>query len=263
MSSEGLSSGLIQFSPTSSFVPWEGGDVKDFRVHIRPDYEHWGGGRPALKKSLADLEKELMRVGGQPECTYLVEYNMRALVKLGFDYDKVVPAPIGEHECYSMLREDLLLPVCDHIRQKTNMWMLDDLVIESCHRKLDEQSFKISFHVFFTDVVIVANQISILADQLHLPAAVDKSPWIGNKRRLLRMIGACKAGETAYLKPSATTNNRSIHPLHDHILTFVKGTEYDLTPFVSGSDSPAKSRQRTNRVGGNPEVLRGCALARS
>ena len=228
--------------------------MKDFRVHIRPDYEHWGGGRPALKKSLADLEKELMRVGGQPECTFLVEYNMRALVKLGLDYDKVVPAPIGEHECYSMLREDLLLPVCDHIRQKTNMWMLDDLVIESCHRKLDEQSFKISFHIFFTDVVIVANHISILADQLHLPAAVDRSPWIGNKRRLLRLIGACKEGEMAYLKPSATASNRSIHPLHDHILTFVKGTEYDLTPFVSGSDSPAKSRQRTDRVGGNPET---------
>ena len=112
MSSEGLSSGLIQFSPTSCFVPWEGGDVKDFRVHVRPNYEHWGGARPALKKSLADLEKELMRVGGQPECTYLVEYNMRALVKLSFDY---VPAPIREHECYSMLKEDLLLPVCDHI----------------------------------------------------------------------------------------------------------------------------------------------------
>ena len=228
--------------------------MKDFRVHVRPNYEHWGGARPALKKSLADLEKELMRVGGQPECTYLVEYNMRAQVKLSFDYDKVVPAPIREHECYSMLKEDLLLPVCDHIRQKTNTWMLDDLVIESCHRKLDEQNFKISFHVFFTDVVIMANQISILADQLHLPAAVDRSPWIGNKRRLLRIIGACKEGETAYMKPSATANNRSIHPLHDHILTFVKSTEYDLTPFVSGSDSPAKSRQRTARVGGNPET---------
>jgi len=58
---EGLSSGLTQFSPTSSFVPWEGGDLKDFRVDVRPNYEHWGGGRPALKKSLADLEKELMR----------------------------------------------------------------------------------------------------------------------------------------------------------------------------------------------------------
>ena len=84
MSSEGLSSGLIQFSPTSSFVPWEGGDVKDFRVDVRPDMKHWGGGRPALKKSLADLEKELMRVGGQPECTFYVEYNLRAKGKYLF-----------------------------------------------------------------------------------------------------------------------------------------------------------------------------------
>lgn len=145
---------------------------------------------------------------------------------------------------------------CDYIRQKTNVWMLDDLVILSCHRKLDEHRFKISFHVFFTDVVIVANQISVLADELHLPAAVDRSPWIGNKRRL-RLVGACKEGETAYLKPVSMANNRSIHSLHDHILTFVKGSEYDLTPFVSGHDSPAKSKQRTDRVrgnGGNPDT---------
>ncbi|KAL3135217.1 hypothetical protein ABBQ38_006297 [Trebouxia sp. C0009 RCD-2024] len=132
--------------------------------------------------------------------------------------------------------------------------MLDDLVVSSCHRKLDEHRFKISFHVFFTDVIIVANQISVLADQLHLPAAVDRSPWTGNKRRLSRLVGACKEGETAYMKPMSPANNRSIHPLHDHILTFVKGSEYDLTPFVSGGDSPAKSKQRTERVCGNPET---------
>ncbi|DBB03047.1 TPA: hypothetical protein ACH3X1_000025 [Trebouxia sp. C0004] len=49
-------------------------------------------------------------------------------------------------------------------------------------------------------------------------------------------------------------NNRSTRPLHDHIFTFIKGTEYYLTPDVSGSDSPAKSRQRSERVGGNPET---------
>ncbi len=144
MSSEGLSSGLIQFSPTSSFVPWEGGDVKDFRVDVRPDLKHWGGGRPALKKSLAALEKELMRVGGQPECTYYVEHNLRAKVKLAFDYEKVVPTPLGEHECYSILEGDLLRPMCDYIRQKTTVWMLDDVVILSCHRKVEEHRFKIS-----------------------------------------------------------------------------------------------------------------------
>ncbi|KAL3134303.1 hypothetical protein ABBQ38_006565 [Trebouxia sp. C0009 RCD-2024] len=249
MASEGLSSGLVQFSPTSSFVPWEG-----FRVDLRPDLKHWGGERPALKKSLADIEKELMRIGGQPECTYLQEYSMRAKVKLAFDYEKVVHVPIGEQECYRILEADLLRPVCNHIRLKTNIWMLDDLVVSSCHRKLDEHRFKISFHVFFTDVIIVANQISVLADQLYLPAAVDRSPWTGNKRRLLRLVGACKEGETAYMKPMSPANNRSIHPLHDHILTFVKGSEYDLTPFVSGGDSPAKSKQRTERVCGNPET---------
>lgn len=152
---------------------------------------------------------------GQPECTYYVEYNLKAKGKLAFDYEKVVPTSLGDRECYSILEEDLLRPVCDYILQKTNVWMLDDLVILSCHRKLDEHRFKISFHVFFTDVVIVANQISVLADQLHLPAAVDRSPWISNKRRLLRLVGACKEGETAYLKPVSTVNNRSIHALHD------------------------------------------------
>ena len=91
----------------------------------------------------------------------------------------------------------------------------------------------------------MANQISVLADQLKLPAAVDRTPWTGNKRRLLRLVGACKEGEAAYLKPVSTANNRSIHPLHDHILTFVKGSEYDLTLFVSGHDSPSLSSALT------------------
>ena len=157
-------------------------------MDLRPDLKHWGGGRPALKKFLADLEKELMRVGGQLECTYLEEYSMMAMVKLAFDYDKVVLAPLGQQECYSMLEADLLRPVCDHILQKTNLWMMHDLIVLSCHRKLDEHKFKISFHVFFTDVIIVANQISVLADQLDLPTAVDRSPWTGNKRRLFRLL---------------------------------------------------------------------------
>ncbi len=219
-------------------------------MDLRPDLKHWGGGRPALKKFLADLEKELMRVGGQLECTYLEEYSMMAMVKLAFDYDKVVLAPLGQQECYSMLETDLLRPVCDHILQKTNLWMMHDLIVLSCHRKLDEHKFKISFHVFFTDVIIVANQISVLADQLDLPTAVDRSPWTGNKRRLFRLVGACKEGETAYMQPMSMASNRSIHPLHDHILTFTKGSEYDLTALPSPSSAPTElaATQRLDRT---------------
>ena len=39
--------------------------------------QHW-------KKSVADLEKDLMRVGGQPECIYLIRYNMPGIGEVEF-----------------------------------------------------------------------------------------------------------------------------------------------------------------------------------
>ena len=41
----------------------------------------------------------------------------------------------------------------------------------------------------------------------------------------MRMVGACKEGTEDYFKPIALSEAKVMHPFHEHIFTFVKGTE--------------------------------------
>lgn len=52
----------------------------------------------------------------------------------------------------------------------------------------------------------------------------------GQGRRLMRMVGACKEGTEDYFKPTTFFDSKvPLHPFHDHIFTFLKGTETDVT----------------------------------
>ncbi len=46
----------------------------------------------------------------------------------------------------------------------------------------------------------------------------------------MRMVGACKEGTEVYFKPTAFPELAiPLHPFHDHIFNFLKGTEVDIT----------------------------------
>ena len=46
----------------------------------------------------------------------------------------------------------------------------------------------------------------------------------------MRMVGACKEGTEDYFKPTTFFDSKvPLHPFHDHIFTFLKGTETDVT----------------------------------
>ena len=45
----------------------------------------------------------------------------------------------------------------------------------------------------------------------------------------MRMVGACKEGTEDYFKPTALPEAKVVHPFNDHIFTFLKGTEVDVT----------------------------------
>jgi len=88
---------------------------------------------------------------------------------------------------------------------------------------------------------ITASRISVLADALRLPECVDRAPFRGAGKHLMRMVGACKEGTNSYFKPS---QGLPCHPLHEHILTLLTGEEVDISDLYPDPDQPTVLRPR-------------------
>ncbi len=87
---------------------------------------------------------------------------------------------------------------------------------------------------------ITASRISVLADALRLPECVDRAPFRGAGKHLMRMVGACKEGTNSYLPIQGLPR----HPLHEHILTFLTGEEVDVSDLYPDPDQPTVLRPR-------------------
>ena len=63
----------------------------------------------------------------------------------------------------------------------------------------------------------------------------------------MRMVGACKEGTEDYFKPVALPEAKVVHPFHDHVFTFLKGTEVDVTQMFPTKPLPS-SRARSEEA---------------
>ena len=63
----------------------------------------------------------------------------------------------------------------------------------------------------------------------------------------MRMVGACKEGTEDYFKPTALPEAKMVHPFHDHVFTFLKGTEVDVTQMFPAKPLPS-SRARSEEA---------------
>ena len=63
----------------------------------------------------------------------------------------------------------------------------------------------------------------------------------------MRMVGACNAGTEDYFRPTSLSQAKVVHPFQDHVFTFLKGTEVDVTQLFPTKPLPS-SRARSEEV---------------
>lgn len=115
-------------------------------------------------------------------------------------------------------------------------------------RKTDE-GYKFSMHIFINNVVCSAQSLKHLHSILDLPEWVDVKPYdihTPDSRRLLRLLGASKTGNSTYMKPCSLLGPNLVHPppLQDYIITYHDGNEVDITETLVDPDDRPTSRPR-------------------
>lgn len=177
MPSHSLTGGRCKFTPPTAFVP----GLAEFRAKVRPNKFHWQGSKPAVLHSIPQLERVLYQIGGQPECEYLLEYNVSDVTKLFFDVEWVSIDRLTVDQAFQKVLTEVIEPVNAFILSKTAQHTdVQELVVEEACRKLTfGGGYKQSFHVIYPNIAIRAKLIAALADHLELPALVDRAPYQG------------------------------------------------------------------------------------
>lgn len=176
--SASLSSGIIKFAPNEEYV----NNLNSFRLALRPNKYHWKDRKPALSKSLQWLHEELWKIGGKPECRFLVEYGMADVIKLILDVEWFSVTFESMPDAFQRLQETVLGPVNVYLEAKTGRsFGNEDIVISEACRQLADGTWKMSFHVSWKDVCVRAGAIYHLIEHLELPDIVDRSPFRGKE----------------------------------------------------------------------------------
>ncbi|DBA88292.1 TPA: hypothetical protein ACH3X1_016552 [Trebouxia sp. C0004] len=172
------------------------------RIAVRPSKFHWGKERAAVFKSPAALNREIDFIGCTAKCNNYLKYNGRSCVNVFFDIEWMQDAPVIDGLALARIIAEVINPVIAALfNLTTHSQVADEIVVEQCH-KVEGDQWKASFHVIFPDFCCTASNLSAMADALDLPEYVDRTPFTGQGRRLMRMVGACKEGTEDSFKPT-------------------------------------------------------------
>jgi len=99
-------------------------------------------------------------------------------------------------------------------------------------------------------VVCATEALKHLHSTLNFPEWVDVKPYEINttgSRRLLRLLGASKTGNTTYMKPCSLLGPTLVHPppFQDYLITYTDGNEVDITETLHDAEHRPTSRART------------------
>lgn len=175
MPSSSLTGGRCKFTPPTAFVP----GLNEYRAKLRLSKFHWQNNKPPLPYSIPQLERVLYQIGGQPECEFLLEYNVSDVTKLFFDIEWVSTDRLTVDQAFQKVLTEVIEPVNAFILSKTGQHTdVQEIVIEEACRRVTS-GHKQSFHVIYPNIAIKANLIGALAEHLELPAIVDRAPYQG------------------------------------------------------------------------------------
>jgi len=175
----------------------------------------------------------------------LIEYGYGDLTKVLYDIDRKFPHPPDVPALKKEIAEVAILPV--GLCKDRGAYLANVACVEDT-RKTGEE-YKFSMHIFINNVVCKVETLKHLHSSLNYPSWVDVKPYDitgPGDRRLLRLVGASKNGNSSYMKPCSLLGSNLVHPhpLQDYILTYTDGNEVDIREALVDPDERPSTRPR-------------------